>query len=247
MKIFSTPQIKAWDAYTIEHEPVSSAALMERAARACVNWILRHFDKSRSLKIFCGTGNNGGDGLAITRILIENGYDASAFIVASKKAGSPDFEINLERLYKISNEIYLIEEEEIFPALSNDIVIDALFGTGLNKKITGRYARLIKHINNLSETVISIDVPSGLFVDESSKIVNLRPDGLHLTGKSSTQSGPDDQAGFGPIIKATYTLTFQNQKLAFLMPENGPYTGKVILLDIQLSKEYEEKETVRFE
>ncbi|MDQ2720711.1 MAG: NAD(P)H-hydrate dehydratase [Bacteroidota bacterium] len=221
MKIFSVSQIKAWDSYSIQHEPVSSVDLMERAAVACSKWMLQNFDNSVSFKIFCGKGNNGGDGLAIARLLIENNYRVSVYVMQSNSGGSPEFEINLKRLNKISNEIYFLENESSFPALKNEIVIDALFGTGLNKKPSELFSKLISFINKFSEKVISVDVPSGLFVDKDSKQ--------------------------NSIIKANFTLSFQNQKLAFLMPENGSFVGNVVLLDIQLSKEYEEKENTQFD
>ena len=168
MKIFSVSQIKAWDTHTIQHEPVSSAALMERAATACATWIISHFEKNQSFKIFCGKGNNGGDGLAIARILLESGYPVSAYIIDSEKPGSSDFEINLERLNKISNEIYFLKDTPIPFRLSNDTVIDALFGTGLNKRVTGLFSKLIHYLNKFAQTIIAIDVPSGLLIDESS-------------------------------------------------------------------------------
>lgn len=226
MKIFSVSQIKNWDSYTISNEPVKSIALMERAAIACYNWIVQHFDKNISFKIFCGRGNNGGDGLALARLLLGKNYKVSVFIIEGNSPGSTDFEANLKKLKKISSEIFSINEENSFPLLSKkDVAIDALFGTGLNKKPTGLISVLIKYINANNSNVISIDVPSGLFIDKSS-----------LHGK-----------GTPVIIKANYTLTFQNQKLAFLFPENESYVGEVILLDIQLSKEYEEKENSQFE
>ena len=226
MKIFSVSQIKAWDAYTIQHEPITSIELMERAAMACFSWISQHFNNSDSFKIFCGKGNNGGDGLAIARLLIENGYLVSVYVVENNSTGTSDFEINLERLNSISNEIYFLENEQSFPVLKNEIVIDALFGTGLNKKPTGLFSTLINYINESSQKIISIDIPSGLFVDKS--------------------IWPGREAQSLTLIKATYTLSFQNQKLAFLMQENDSFTGAVVLLDIQLSKEYEEQENSRF-
>src|SRR6185312_12735634 len=150
MKIFSVLQIRNWDSYTMSHEPVKSIALMERAAVACFNWIIQNFNKNTSFKIFCGKGNNGGDGLAIARLL------------SVKKSGSPDFESNFKRLKKTTTEIIFLDDEKSFPLLSKeDVVIDALFGTGLNKKPAGLVSALIKYINQNSTEVISIDVPSG--------------------------------------------------------------------------------------
>jgi NAD(P)H-hydrate epimerase len=215
VKIFSVSQIKEWDAFTIQNEPVSSINLMERAAKASVAWITEHFNNSFSFKIFCGRGNNGGDGLAIARLLIENLYKVSVYI-AGDKTGSDDFEKNLERLTAISNDIYFLESENSFPAINDDIIIDALFGTGLNKKPSDIFSSLINYINKYAAKIISIDIPSGLFADKSSK------------GNS--------------IIKANNTVSFQNQKLAFLLPENEYFIGEVFLPDIRLSKEFEDKE-----
>ena len=226
MKIFSVNQIKKWDSYTIRHEPIKSIELMERAATACFDWIIQNFDDEYYFKIFCGKGNNGGDGLAIARLLKSIKYKVSVYIPFNNSPGSDDFEKNLKKLKKTSAHIFYLKDEPSFPDLSNqDIIIDALFGTGLNKPAAGLYATLIDFINSSNSKIISIDVPSGLYTDKSSKIED------------------DRQA----IIKADYTLTFQNQKLAFLLPENEPFTGQVFLLDIGLSEEYEEKEESQFE
>jgi ADP-dependent NAD(P)H-hydrate dehydratase / NAD(P)H-hydrate epimerase len=222
LKIFSVPQIKNWDLYTIKNEPVKSIDLMERAATACSNWIIKTFKKIISIKIFCGTGNNGGDGLAIARLLSSKKYDVSVFILKNKNSGSPDFETNLKRLNKTAVKISFLENDKPFPLLSKeDLIIDAIFGTGLNKKPTILVAKLISYINDNSSNIISIDIPSGLYVNASS-VENT-------------------------IINAAYTLTFQNQKVAFLMAENESFVGKVILLSIGLSKEFEEKEKAQFE
>jgi NAD(P)H-hydrate epimerase len=198
---------------------------MERAAIACSDWYsLKYFNKT-SVKIFCGKGNNGGDGLAIARRLCGSKHKVSVYIISGKSKGSPDFEINLHRLKRTSVKVFSLSDERSFPTISkDDIVIDALFGTGLNKTPEGIVLQLIHHINNHPGKVISIDVPSGLYIDKSSK-------------------AEKDAA----IIHATYTLTFQNQKLAFLMAENESFAGEVVLLDIGLSKEYEEKTDAPFE
>lgn len=224
MKIFSVNQIKDWDSYTIKNEPIKSVELMERAATACFDWIVQNFDDEYHFKIFCGRGNNGGDGLAIARLLKSIKYKVSVFIPSADSSGSDDFKENLKKLKKTSVDIFFLKDQQAFPEISDlDVIIDALFGTGLNKPATGLYAGLIQFINQTGCKIISIDVPSGLYVD-----------------KSSVSAGNDS------IIKADYTLTFQNQKLAFLVAENEPYIGQVFLLDIGLSQEYEEKEEARF-
>ena len=220
MKIFSVEQIREWDSYTIKNEPIKSIDLMECAATACFDWIVQNFDDAFHFKIFCGKGNNGGDGLAIARLLKSIKYHVSVFILDSDSEGSADFKTNLKKLQKTSVDIFFLKDKQSFPEISElDVIIDALFGTGLTTAPRGLYADLIQFINTSGCKIISIDVPSGLFIDKSSKI-----------NEQHT------------IIKADYTLTFQNQKLAFLLPENEDFIGQVFLLDIGLSEEYEEKE-----
>ncbi|MEO8961598.1 MAG: NAD(P)H-hydrate dehydratase [Ginsengibacter sp.] len=217
LKIFSVAQIKAWDAFTISNEPVKSIDLMERAAIACSDWIKESITNNLTIKVFCGKGNNGGDGLAIVRHLAQKEYRVEVYLIGDAASGSEDFTINLKRLNKASVAVHFLESCSQLPQLSDqDLIVDALFGTGLNKKLTGLYAGLVEHINASASKVISIDVPSGLFIEKNSK--------------------------GNPIIIANWTLTFQNQKLAFLLSENAPYTGEVVLLNIGLSKEFESKE-----
>ncbi len=204
------------------HEPISSIGLMERAANSCVKWLIQKFHDNSVFKIFCGKGNNGGDGLAIARLLMEKKYSVAVYLAGSPSDGSPDFDANLKKLQKISTEIYCLETTKSFPKIDEgDIVIDALFGTGLNKKPAGIYSAIISHINNNSRNkIISIDIPSGLYTDANSTA--------------------------NKIIRATYTLTFQQLKLSFLMAENEQFTGEVAVLDIGLSTDYCTKEETPF-
>ncbi|MEO6290454.1 MAG: NAD(P)H-hydrate dehydratase [Ginsengibacter sp.] len=217
MKIFSASQIRNWDAYTIENEPVSSIDLMERAATACADWLTKKFGNKKSYKIFCGKGNNGGDGLAIYRILIDNNFSAAVYIVDDAVTGSEDFEIHLSRIKEKTPPLYFHDSEQSFPEIDNeDVVIDCLFGTGLNKKPVGIFRKIISHINKSGAKIIAIDMPSGMYADSNS------------TGNA--------------IIYASYTLTFQQLKLAFLMAENESCSGEVIVLEIGLSRDYYQKE-----
>jgi NAD(P)H-hydrate epimerase len=217
VKIFSASQIKNWDAFTIRNEPVPSIDLMERAAAACAEWILKHIKTSSSFKVFCGKGNNGGDGLAIARLLALHQLPVTVYIIETGSHGTDDFNINLSRLKEISTDIRTIESGEAFPVINQkEFIIDALLGTGLNKKPSGIFQQLILHLNNSKATVISVDMPSGLYCDKSSK------------GNT--------------IIRASYTLSFQSEKLAFLLAENETYIGSMVILDIGLSKEYFNKE-----
>jgi ADP-dependent NAD(P)H-hydrate dehydratase / NAD(P)H-hydrate epimerase len=221
MKIFSSAQIKKWDSFTISNEPVASIDLMERAATACYQWLIRNNYAEKHFRIFCGKGNNGGDGLAIARSLIQNNCRVTVYILEFGKIGSDDFQTNLERLHSLSTDIHFIQSAEFFPVIPDtDVVIDALFGTGLNKPLEGISKTLVEHINQSYCNIISIDLPSGLFADKSSKV--------------------------NTIINATHTLSFQNYKLAFLLPENENYCGEVHILNIGLHKKFENDEAVIF-
>lgn len=222
MKIFSAAQIKQWDAYTIENEPIAPADLMERAAMACCNWLTGKYPGSAHFRIFCGKGNNGGDGLAIARMLTGQKYLATVYILELGSIGSSEFQDNLSRLHACSTGIHFIQSADFFPLINEtDIIVDALYGTGLNRPLEGISAALVSHINNSAATKISIDLPSGLFADKSS--------------------------GGNTIIRATQTLSFQNHKLAFLLPGNESYTGEAHLLDIGLHSSFEKNEAVDYE
>ena len=209
MKLFTAAQVKQWDAYTIANEPVSSINLMERAATACFNWLQQQYSVAPPYAIFCGRGNNGGDGLAIARLLIAQKHAVIVYILGDGKDGSADFKQNLERLKLITTAIHFIHTEKDFPEIhSGTLVIDALFGTGLNKPLQGIAAMLVNHINQSGNCIIAIDISSGLFADASS------------LGNT--------------IIHAAHTLSFQQYKLAFLLPENEKYCGNIHILDIGL-------------
>lgn len=211
LPIFSAQEIKAIDAFTIQSEPISSFDLMERAALKCSQWIIKHYDLKHIFKICCGLGNNGGDGLAIARQLLEQGYKVEVFIINYSGSYSKDFLINKQRLEDLFPQFIMeVNEVKELPHFhSTDIVIDALFGIGLSKPLFGLVADCVSHINKSGAEVIAIDVPSGLFVDKHT-----------------------DKTLY--IIKATHTLTFQNPKLGFMFAENNQYVGKGHVLDIDL-------------
>jgi hydroxyethylthiazole kinase-like uncharacterized protein yjeF len=212
LNIFSAQQIKAIDAHTIHSEPISSIDLMERAALKCTHWIAKHYNPKDDFKIFCGLGNNGGDGLAVARQLIEQDFKVEVYIINYSDKCSDDFLINKNRFEKLFPKcIHEVESINQFPKIkSSDIVIDALFGIGLSEPLKGLVEACVENINISLAKVIAIDVPSGLFIDKHS-----------------------DSAS--PIIKAHDTLTFQYPKLAFLFSENAIYVGNGHILDIGLS------------
>lgn len=221
MKILTAEQVRAWDQFTIEHEPIASIDLMERAASKCFEWLEENNWFIYPFAIFCGKGNNGGDGLAIARMLANRGCTVSVYILEFGHKGTEDFQANLARLHQYpAVTIQFIQEEPPkgvpwtnFHELPKDtIVIDALFGSGLTRPLDGITAKLVEYINESGCTVIAIDIPSGMSVDRSSK----------------------DH----PMVRAAYTLSFQCFKQAFLVAENAEFMGEVIILDIGLSAEY---------
>ena len=209
MQIFATEQIREWDEYTITHEPIASIDLMERAATACFDWLLQHNYKNRRFSIFCGKGNNGGDGLAIARMLAQTNHPVTVYILEFGHKGTNDFQQNLARLHETPATIKFVSSEaNLYPLPPGDIVIDALLGSGLNRPLDGLTASLVQHINRSGNEVIAIDIPSGLFVDQSSK----------------------DNV----VIHARHTLSFQCYKPAFLVKDNAAAIGQVHILDIGL-------------
>ncbi len=223
MKILSSEQIRELDKYTIEHEPISSIDLMERAAGKVAEELKALIGQDEPVYIFCGTGNNGGDGLAISRLLIEAGYQAiSTFVVRQNTGGSEDFLVNVERLKKLTSITYL-ENEERLPLIEKGvIIIDAIFGTGLSRPVEDLAAAVIKAINQSENIVYSVDLPSGLYCDAS----NL----------------PNDV-----VVKSTCTFTFHAPKLSFMFAENGKIVPEFKVLDIGLSADYEPKFPINYE
>lgn len=221
MKIFSAEQFRKWDQYTISHKPITSAELMEEAAKACVQWLEKNMGNEEHFIFFCGVGNNGGDGLAIARMLHLRQCTVELYVVGNYDQCSNDFSSNYDRLQDDEIAITHVDSAAHLPNIPGQaIVIDALFGTGLNKPAEGIFAEVINHINLSSATVVSIDMPSGLPADD------------HLNGA---------------CIRATHTLSFQATKKAFLLAENAGFTGKVHILEIGLLPEFQKNENSPFE
>lgn len=211
MKVFTSSQIREIDAYTIKHEPIHSIDLMERAAVSLMRYIASEFSSDQQFHIFAGPGNNGGDAIALARLLTSIGYNVSLYILSSQN-NSGDNECNLKLILeqKIANPI-LSSSSADFPKISkNSIVIDGLFGTGLTRPLEGLSAELVEHINSQSAIVVSIDIPSGLFGEEN------------------------PSSNLNPVIRASKTLSLQFPKLSFFFPENYGYVGEWKVVDIGL-------------
>lgn len=213
MRIFTASQIQEWDKYTIDNEPISSINLMERASKAFVNAFVDEVSTDKTIAVFAGPGNNGGDGLAIARLLTEQGYSVTVYVAAFTTNFSNDFLENEKRLKKYLT-LHYIKEVDDLQELKQDVIIEAIFGTGINREVEGVPAAIIKHINEADKMVYAVDVPSGMSCD-----------------KSLTK---------GAVIKAGKTFTFQIPKLTFFFPENEHVIGDWKVLDIGLHPTYKE-------
>lgn len=211
-KIYTAEAIREWDAYTIKHEPISSIVLMERAALNSSKRILGSY-LFESICFVCGQGNNGGDGLAMARIFSELGKTVTVFICSSAAQGSADFEINLKRLPN-SVETTVLKPTDEIPHFKADLLVDCLFGSGLNRPIEGWLSTVIAHINQTESTTIAIDIPSGLYVYDN-------------------RNNP-----LVSVVRADKTLSFQTPKFPFFFAKYAPYIGAFSIIDISLSSSY---------
>lgn len=232
MNIPTAAQLRAADTYTINHEPIRSIDLLERAASVCAKWITERYSRETVFKVICGMGNNGGDGLAIARLLHEQGYDVEVFILPFFSKSSNDFDVYRKQLAGIhvtdTGQLPLREK----PSNNNQhvssqtVLIDAILGSGLRKPIEGELAEAVDYINSLKHPVIAIDMPSGLMMDFQKS----------STGEERLRGGL--KSGAKHIINATYTLTFETPKLPFFFAENDSHVGEFIILDIGLDKTF---------
>lgn len=219
MKILSAKQIKEADKLTIDKQGISSTELMERAATMVFEEIHKRLQGAPiPVKIFCGIGNNGGDGLVVGRQLIEAGYNVTIYIVNYSDQRSQDFLVNYDRVKnRTKNWPVLLKPDTEFPEIKyGDFVVDAIFGVGLNRPLPSWVAGLVKHINASGAFVLAIDMPSGLMAD----------------------AAVDDLES---VIKASYTISFQVPKLAFYLPDTAPFVGDLQILDIGLDSEFIEQ------
>ena len=216
MKIFTSAQIKELDKYTIENEPISSLNLMERAAQTMTRVITERWGTTTPVVVFAGPGNNGGDALAVARLMAEQGYQVVAYLFNISGHLSPDCATNKKKLEESKCLRQFVEvTQEFDPPVLNEqtLVIDGLFGSGLNKPLAGGFASLVKYINASPSKIVSIDMPSGLMAEDNT--YNVRAN----------------------IIRAHLTLTLQQPKLSFFFAENQQFIGQLRILDIRISQE----------
>ncbi len=215
MKILTAAQIYQADKFTIEKQQITSDVLMERAAVQIFEWIHARLQGAPvTIQIFCGIGNNGGDGIALARHLMEHGYNIKVYVVNYSEKRSKDFLLNMERLKDRKIWPEFINPETTLPAIQpNDIIVDAIFGIGLNRCPDDWVLKLIQHLKESRTFTLSVDIPSGLPVDQP-------------LWKGAI------------VIQANYVLSFQAPKLVFFLPETGGYVENWEVLDIGLDPEF---------
>ena len=223
MNIYTAEKIRQIDELTIQNEPISSVDLMERASQCFFRKFSEFFPPTVSVMVLCGPGNNGGDALAIARLLLDAGYSVSAFLIHSSSL-STDCSQNRERLLsKYPAKLQEITDSFVDPSnLTPDtVIIDGLFGSGLSRPLSGVFSDAVKWLNTVENKVVAVDVPSGMFCE-------------------------DNNAENQLMVKADFTFTFQFPKIAFLLPEAGENAGQWFLLDIGLNAEAIESTNTNF-
>ncbi|NAS12117.1 NAD(P)H-hydrate dehydratase [Poritiphilus flavus] len=218
MKIFDAKQIYAADSFTIQKQQITSDELMERASLQLFHWLHQRMQGAPvKIHLFCGIGNNGGDGLALARHLQEHGYHIEVNIVNYSEKRSPDFLTNLDRLKARKIWPNILNGDSAFPSIGvDDIIVDAIFGIGLNRSPAPWVVDLMKNLKATGAFILSVDVPSGLFMDR----------------------GIEDPEF---AVEADFVLSFQAPKLVFFLPETARYIKQWDVLDIGLDPEFLEK------
>ncbi len=216
MKIFSSEQLYEADNITVEKQQITSEALMERAATQIFQWLHKRLNGAPvQIRIFCGIGDNGGDGLVVGSMLIEHGYNATVYVVNCSDKRSKNFLLNYDKIKNVTKKWpVLMKGEDDFPEInSEDIIIDGIFGIGLNRCPSGWVKKLIQYLNASKAFKLAIDIPSGLY---------------------SNSPLEDKEA----VLKANHTLTFQAPKLSFFLPETAGFVSNFDVLDIGLDEEF---------
>lgn len=216
VKIFSKEQIYSADKITAEKQNITSTDLMERAGTQIFNWLhLRMQGAQVPIHIFCGIGNNGGDGLVVARHLVTHGYNVHTYIVNYSDKRSKDFLVNYDRIKNVTKDWpLLLNSVDDFPEINqDDIIVDAVFGIGLNRPADDWVKALFQHFRKSSAFTLSVDMPSGLYADQV----------------------PKDDNG---VVWANYTLSFQTPKFVFFLPQTSKFTEQWEVLDIGLDAEY---------
>ena len=213
LKILDARQIIEVDRLSVIRQNISSFDLMERASLSVYMELVKGIYPFHEVFVFAGSGNNGGDALAVARMLLTSDIKPQVFIVSTDNNLSPDCRTNKERLERLIP-IFSIRHKDDIPFIpSGCIIIDGLFGSGINRPLGGIYADVVQAINNSQNKVYSIDMPSGLFIADNS------------------------ENNLENVVKAEKVFTFQVPKLSLLLPESDAFCQKLDIFDIGLSTE----------
>lgn len=211
--IYRADQLRMWDSFTIAHEPISSLMLMERAGQALANKLFTRCS-SQTCIVLCGQGNNGGDGLVLARLAAQKGYDVKVLVVKTRLHGTNDFEENMKRLPQ-SVQLLFLDENNYSSFSFAGFVIDALFGSGLNKPLSGWLKSLVQKVNRERSFCVALDIPSGLFADDN------RNNDLDA------------------IMKADLSLSIQQAKRSFFYADYHSFVGQFDVVDIRLHTDFQ--------
>lgn len=219
--LLTSSQMGAADAYTIKHLPISSIDLMEKAAKAFVKVFVKQVKTKQSIAVLCGPGNNGGDGLAIARLLWGFGYQhLKVYLIQFSNQQSEDHKINFKRLKQTSVPNTKIKQPNDLPQLSEEVIIDAILGSGLNKPLANEYAQLAQLVNQAKAKIIAVDVPTGFFCE----------------GAIGNYNG----------IKAHLAICFQRPKINFFFPESLTALADFKVVPIGLDEDFIESSPSNF-
>ena len=216
MKIFSKEQIYEGDQLTAQKQNISSTELMERAGTQIFNWIHQRMQGAQvPIHVFCGIGNNGGDGLVLARQLINYGYNVHTYVVNCSDKRTEDFLVNYDRIKQTTKKWpTMLNCKADFPPIGpDDIIVDAVFGIGLNRPPNEWVKGLFQHFKASEAFTLAIDLPSGLYADKV----------------------PEDENG---VVWADYSLSFQTPKLVFFLPDTSKYTRQWEAIDIGIDREF---------
>lgn len=213
MFLLTAQTMRQWDRIAIEGIGIPGLVLMENAGRAVAEEVMKEVRPESRILVLCGTGNNGGDGMVASRHLIFAGYSVKVW-VAGERVVSEDAKVEWEILERSGFPPAFIssrEEEFLRDLKTTDLLVDALFGIGINREITGPVRSWMEMVvENLPKKVIAVDLPSGI--------------------------GADDGKVYGAAIPATKTVTFTAAKWGHFLREGARYTGELIVADISIPK-----------
>jgi len=217
----SRDEVRAFDAWAINELGIAGVVLMENAGRSCAELIRENLTNVARAKvcIFCGTGNNGGDGYVIARHLLNDGFKVTVVIVGDRSKIKGDAKINLDVLERLGEPIEQLDIHDSDVAgrvrafaADADMLVDSIFGTGLRGRLGDEHKQLIENINSQGRPILAVDIPSGLDCDSGQPL--------------------------GAAIKATYTVTFAAVKTGFVSSRTASlYTGEIFIASIGIEAE----------